>query len=82
MSEYRIAVESTDTHVAFDCEAQRARHEGFTGVADRQSATALHLRNAVHHMQSICPDGYRVKTEIVLSFVPAVNPVLKDEYRR
>ncbi|AYN57996.1 hypothetical protein HWB90_gp046 [Mycobacterium phage Fowlmouth] len=82
MSHYAFEVASMDLSVAFDCEADRAEREGFTGVAERQRANTLHLRNAVDHMVKHCPEGYRVKTEIVVSFVPNVNPVLKDEYRK
>ena len=82
MSEYTFHIEATDTSVAFDCEADRAEREGFKNVAKRQRATALHLRNAVHHMQSICPEGHRVATRIIVEHVPDVNSVLKDEYRR
>jgi aspartate aminotransferase-like enzyme len=82
MSEYAIHISPMDTSVAFDCEADRAEREGFTHVMERQRATALHLRNAVHHMEKLCPEGYRVETRIVVSHVPKVNPVLKDEYRK
>ncbi|QNJ59259.1 hypothetical protein SEA_MRMIYAGI_45 [Mycobacterium phage MrMiyagi] len=82
MSHYAFEVASMDLSVAFDCEADRAEREGFTSVRDRQQANALHVRNAVAHMVKHCPDGYRVKTEIVVSFVPNVNPVLKDEHRK
>lgn len=80
-SSYSFHIEATDTSVAYDCEADRAEREGFTGVATRQRAAALHLRNAVHHMQSICPEGYRVETKIVVQHVPSVNAALLDEYR-
>lgn len=82
MSEYSIAIEPTDTSVAFDCEADRAQREGFSNVEKRQRATALHIRNAVHHMQTICPEGYSVRTRIVVEHVPSINPVLKDECRK
>ena len=82
MTEYAFHIVAMDTSVAFDCEADRAEAEGMTGVAQRQRAAALHLRNAVHHMQQLCPDGFRVETRIVVSHVPDVNPVLRDEYRR
>lgn len=81
MAEYSFHVDSTDTSVAFDCEADRAEREGFAGVAKRQRANALHLRNAVHHMQQLCPEGFRVETKIVVLHVPNVNAVLLDEYR-
>ena len=81
MSEYEFAVNAMDTSVAFDCEADRAEREGFSSVTKRQRATALHLRNAVHHMQKLCPEGFRVETKIVVSHVPNVNPVLCDECR-
>lgn len=82
MSEYSFAVDATDTSVAFDCEADRAEREGFKAVRDRQRANALHMRNAIHHMQQFCPDGYRIETKIVVAYVPNVNPVLSDEFRR
>lgn len=81
MSEYSFEVSAVDASVAFDCEADRAEREGFDAVVNRQRASALHLRNAIHHMQQLCPDGYRVQTKIVVSHIPNVNPVLKDEYR-
>lgn len=81
MSEYAFHIEATDTSVAFDCEAERAEREGMTNVAERQRAKALHLRNAVHHMQQLCPEGYIVQAKIVVSHVPNVNPVLRDEIR-
>jgi aspartate aminotransferase-like enzyme len=80
-TEYKFEVSATDTSVAFDCEAERAEREGFKGVAERQRANALHLRNAVHHMQGLCPEGFRVETRIVVALVPHVNPVLRDEIR-
>ena len=82
MAEYSFDVGMTDAAVAFDCEADRAEREGFTYVAKRQRATALHIRNAYEHMRSICPDGYRVEMKIVVSHVPNVNPVLTDDARR
>lgn len=81
MAEYSFPIQSTDTSVAFDCEADRAEREGFDNVAKRQRAIALHLRNAVDHMQSICPEGYGVDVKIVVSHVPNVNPVLRDDVR-
>lgn len=82
MSEYSFHIDTTDTSVAYDCEADRAEREGFDGVAKRQRANALHLRNAVTHMQVLCPEGYRVQARIVVEHVPAVNAVLLDEIRR
>lgn len=79
--EYSFAINATDASVAFDCEADRAEREGYTGVTKRQRASALHLRNAVRHIEQLCPDGFRVETKIVVSVVPNVNPVLKDECR-
>ena len=76
MRDYVIDFASSDGVAAFGAEADRAEAEGMKGVAERQRATALHLRNAVIHMQKHCPDGYRVQTEIVVSLVPAVNPTL------
>jgi methylthioribose-1-phosphate isomerase len=80
-TEYGFHVDAADTSVAFDCEATRAEREGFTHVAKRQRATALHLRNAVAHMQKLCPEGFRVDTKIVVSLVPDVNAVLRDDVR-
>ena len=82
MSEYSFEVGATDTAVAFDCEADRAEREGFQGVAKRQRDNALHVRNADFHLQKFCPEGYRVRTRIVVDYVPAVNAYLKDEYRK
>lgn len=81
MSEYSFHISALDTSVALDCEADRAEREGFKGVRDRQRATALHLRNAVEHMRTILPEGYRIETKIVISHVPDVNPVLRDDIR-
>jgi hypothetical protein len=81
MNEHAIHVDVTDTHVAFDCEAKRAKSEGFKGVAERQAATALHIRNAQATMSEIVPAGHRLRMRIVFDFVPNVNPVLRDEVR-
>jgi hypothetical protein len=81
MSEYSFHVDITDTSVAFDCEADRAEREKMTGVAKRQRANALHVRNAYHHMQALCPEGYRVQARIVVEHVPDVNAYLLDEHR-
>lgn len=81
MAEYSFHVDSTDLSVAYDCEADRAEREKFPNVAKRQRANALHVRNAVHHMQQICPEGYITVTKIVVEHVPNVNSVLRDEYR-
>jgi aspartate aminotransferase-like enzyme len=77
MSDYSLDINPTDTIVAFECEADRAEREGFTNVAARQRATALHIRNAVDHMVKICPDGFRVETKVVVAHVPNVNAVAK-----
>lgn len=82
MSKHVIHVDSTDLSVAFDCEADRAKSEGFTSVEKRQRATALHVRNAVHAMQAIAPEGYSTVTQIIVKHVPTINPVCGDEYRR
>lgn len=74
MSEYSFHIDTTDTVVAYECEADRAEREGFKNVAERQRATALHLKNAVAHMQEICPEGYRVRVKVVVSHEPNVNP--------
>jgi len=81
MSEYSFEISALDTHVALDCEAARAEREGMTAVAKHQRAAALHLRNAVAHMRDLCPEGYRVKTSIVVTHVPDVNAVLRDDVR-
>lgn len=81
MNEYAFEVGSTDTSVAFDCEADRAQREGFKGVEKRQRDNALHVRNAVDHMQKLCPEGYRVVTKIVVSLEPSVNAFLRDDVR-
>jgi hypothetical protein len=81
MAEYAFHIDYSDASAAFDCEGDRAEREHFPGVAKRQRATALHIRNAVHQMQKICPEGFRVETKIVVSHVPNVNPVLKDRFR-
>ena len=77
MSEYTLPVSVIDTAVALECEADRAAREGFSGVEKRQRGTALHLRNAAEHMQSICPEGYRTETVIVVRHVPDVNAVAR-----
>lgn len=81
MTEYFIPIEPTDTSCAFDCEAKRAREGGMKGLADRQAAVALHIRNASAKMQDLCPEGFRTRARIVIDFVPDVNPVLRDEVR-
>ena len=82
MAEYSFHIEPQDTWVAYDCEADRAEREGFPLVAERQRAAALHLRNAMAHMEKLCPNGFRTEVRIVVSHVPAVNAVLRDEYRK
>lgn len=81
MSDYSFEVSVQDVWVALDCEADRAKREGFPGVEARQREVALHLRNASHHMTYLAPEGYRVRTQIVMDFVPAVNSVLRDDVR-
>ena len=81
INEHFIHVEPTDTWVAFDCEAKRARNEGMTNTAKRQAATALHIRNADAAMHKIAPAGHRLRMRIVFDFVPDVNPVLRDDVR-
>ena len=81
MSEYGFEVCGLDLHVALDCEADRAKREGFSGVEERQRKTALHIRNAEAHMLDLCPEGYRMRTRIVIDFVPQVNAYLLDEVR-
>lgn len=77
MSEYSLHISTVDTYVALECEADRAEREGMTSVVERQRKTALHLRNADAHMQSICPAGHIVVAEIVLKHVPDVNAVAR-----
>lgn len=77
MSEYSFHINMIDTAVAFDCEADRAEREGMHSVAKRQRDTALHLRNAVRHMEKLCPEGYKVDVKIVVSHEPYVNSVLR-----
>ena len=81
IDEYSIDIEVTDTHVAFDCEADRAKREGIRGVEKRQRAMALHIRNAEAVMTGLCPPDYRLRARIVFDIVPDVNPVLTDKAR-
>ena len=81
MSEYSFDVSVQDLWVALDCEADRAKREGFKGVEDRQRKAALHLRNAQAQMSYLCPEGYGVRARIVFDFVPVVNPYLSDDVR-
>ena len=81
MSEYSFEVCTQDLWVALDCEADRAKSEGFKGVEERQRKTALHIRNAEAHMHELCPEGYRMRTRIVVDFVPNVNAHLRDDVR-
>jgi aspartate aminotransferase-like enzyme len=82
MNDYSFSVNPNELAVALDCEADRAASEGFKGVEKRQRADAEHIRNAVHHMGKLRPEGYRIETEIVFRLVPDVNPVARAEYRR
>jgi hypothetical protein len=84
INEYTIpGVSTQDIFVALECEAERAEGEGFTGVAERQRALALHLQNAEHAMQQLDrPVGHRLQMNITFTFVPVVNPVLRKEFRR
>ena len=81
MNEYSFEISTIDTHVALDCEAQRAEREGMTVQAARQRVTALHIRNAQAHMTDLCPAGHRVRARIVFDVVPDVNAVLRDDVR-
>ena len=81
MSDYSFEISTQDVWVALDCEADRAKREGFKGVEDRQRKAALHLRNAFHHMAFLCPDGYRVRAQVVFDFVPNVNAYQPDDVR-
>lgn len=79
MSEYSFHISTVDTYVALECEADRAEREGMHGVAKRQREAATHLRNAEAHMIRLCPKGFRVETQIVITHVPDVNPVLRHD---
>ena len=80
-NEYGWEVCGADLHVALDCEADRAKREGVKGVEERQRKEARHIRNATAHMAQLCPEGYRVRTRIVVDFVPAVNAYMYDHVR-
>jgi hypothetical protein len=77
MSEYSFHISTVDTYVALECEADRAERDGIHGVAKRQRATALHLRNAEEKMMQLCPEGHIVVAEIVLRHVVDVNAVAR-----
>jgi hypothetical protein len=77
MSEYSFHISTVDTYVALECEADRAEREGIHGVAKRQRATALHLRNAEEQMRKLCPEGHIVEAQIVLRHVVDVNAVAR-----
>lgn len=79
--EYGFEISAQDTQLAIDCEAKQAEAEGMDGIAKRQRATALHIRNAEAHMVGIVPEGHRVRARIVFDFVPSVNAVLRDDVR-
>ena len=81
MSEYSFEISTVDFSVALDCEADRAKREGFKLVEERQRKEARHLRNAAHHMGQLVPEGYRVRTRIVVDFVPDVNAYMYDHVR-
>lgn len=81
MTEYSFETSGLDLSVALDCEADRAKSEGMKSVEERQRKTALHIRNAEHAMSKLCPTGYRVRTRIVVDFVPTVNAYLRDDVR-
>jgi hypothetical protein len=79
-NEYTIkGVTTNDVVVALECEADRAKREGFPGVEERQRKLALHLRNAEHAMQKLAPAGHRLQMDVTFHFVPDVNPVLRPE---
>lgn len=82
LNSYSIAYNSTDLAAALRCEAKAAAADGLKNLADRQEAVALHIDNAMHQMQAICPEGHHVTTEIVFSFAPSVIATLKPEFRR
>ena len=79
MSDFSLEVSTTD--VQLDYEASRARAEGMNGVAKRQAALALAIRNADVVMANLCPPGYRVRARLVWSFEPDVNIHLSDAAR-
>lgn len=80
-NEYTLpGVITTEVVVALECEADRAKREGFPGVEARQRELALHLRNAERTMRKLVPEGHRLQMDITFKFVPNVNPVLKPEY--
>lgn len=81
VNEYGFEVCGLDLHVALDCEADRAKREGFKLVEKRQRETALHIRNAGHAMMELCPPGHRLRTRIVIDFVPDVNAAARDDVR-
>lgn len=79
MTEYSFEISPIDLYVSLDCEGERAEREGLNLVAKRQKDNALHVRNALRHMEKICPEGYRVETRIAFVHVPDVNPVLNRD---
>lgn len=80
MNEYTIRLSNiTDVIVALECEAKRAKSEGFEHVEDRQNRLALHLRNAEKLMNAIVPNGQRVEATITFTVTPAVNPSLRPD---
>lgn len=82
LNQYVIrGVSPIDVTVALRCEADRATRDGFPSVVERQTKLALHLENAVAHLQANLPEGHRVQVDIVVDVVPNVNPVLLPEYR-
>jgi hypothetical protein len=82
-NEYTLSgVITTEVVVALECEADRAKREGFVGVEERQRKLALHLRNAERAMQKLRPEGHRLQMDITFKFVPDVNPSLRPEYWR
>ncbi len=82
-NEYTLpGVQTVEVCVALECEADRAKREGFPGVEERQRKLALHLRNAERAMQKLVPEGHRLQMDITFKFVPNVNPALKPEFWR
>jgi len=82
-NEYTLpGVQTVEVCVALECEADRAKSEGFPGVEERQRKLALHLRNAERAMQALVPEGHRLQMDITFKFVPNVNPALKPEFWR
>ena len=80
---YEVHIDSpVDVIVALRCEADRAEREQFPNVAKRQRALALHIENAIHHLQPLAPEGFRLALTLDFHFTANVNPGLKPEFRK